>query len=367
MKVLLISNTFWSIYNFRLGLVKKLINKNVNLYIASYPDGYEKKLKKLGAKIHIIKIFSKNLNPLKEFKLILNINKVINSVKPNFIFNFTIKPIIYCSLVSQFKKNIKIINTLDGFGLSFSKNYIFKNMILFLFKLSQKKIHTFFCVNKVDYNFLKKKRVIPNNTLKKINGTGVDLNYFKYSKLNNNHKTIFIFIGRFLYLKGIVYYFEASEILKKKFKKNVEFFALGSSLYDKYSLSKEEIIFWKKKNIVKIIKSVDDIRKFVKKSDCVVLPTSYPEGLPKSLLEAASSGRPAICNKNAGCNEIVKNNFNGLIANIRNSKDLSKLMIKFHNYNYKKKQSMSLNARKLCIQKFDEKKVFDQYIRFLNL
>ena len=44
-----------------------------------------------------------------------------------------------------------------------------------------------------------------------------------------------------------------------------------------------------------------------------MLPTNYNEGLPRSLLEAASIGRPIITTNVAGCKRIAKNNYNALI------------------------------------------------------
>ena len=93
---------------------------------------------------------------------------------------------------------------------------------------------------------------------------------------------------------------------------------------------------WKKNKVVKFIKPKDDIRNLINKSDCMVLPTTYPEGINRSLLESLSMGRPAITNKVGGCKQIIKNNFNGYIKLIKNENDLANMMIKFHNLNYKK-------------------------------
>jgi len=45
-----------------------------------------------------------------------------------------------------------------------------------------------------------------------------------------------------------------------------------------------------------------------------VLPSSYGEGLPKSLLEAASCGRPIVASDMPGCREVVVSGKTGFLV-----------------------------------------------------
>ena len=58
-EILIISNSFWSVYNFRSGFVKEFIKNKNNILISSLKDNNIIKLKKLGAKTKSIKIISK--------------------------------------------------------------------------------------------------------------------------------------------------------------------------------------------------------------------------------------------------------------------------------------------------------------------
>jgi glycosyltransferase involved in cell wall biosynthesis len=49
-------------------------------------------------------------------------------------------------------------------------------------------------------------------------------------------------------------------------------------------------------------------------SHIVCLPTSYGEGVPKALIEAAACGRPIVATDVPGCREIVRHNDNGLLV-----------------------------------------------------
>jgi glycosyltransferase involved in cell wall biosynthesis len=69
----------------------------------------------------------------------------------------------------------------------------------------------------------------------------------------------------------------------------------------------------------------------------VCLP-SYHEGLPKSLIEAASCGRPIVTYDVPGCREIVKDGYNGYLVEPKSVDGLVDAIGKL------------LNDRKLCIK-----------------
>ena len=119
------------------------------------------------------------------------------------------------------------------------------------------------------------------------------------------------------------------------------------------------------KSNIKIFYDVNDIKKLIYKSNCVVLPTKYNEGLPRSLLEAASIGRPIITTNVPGCQRIAKRNFNALIYDKKKPKDLSRCIIKFILMKKNKKIDMSLNSNEVA-KKFNEKKIILKYIKLVD-
>lgn len=364
MRIIIISNSFWSVYNFRSSFVKEFVKNQNKVIISSLEDKSLKKLKNLGAEIKKIKIISKSINPLNEIKLLFELQNLFKINKPDVVINFTIKPIIYSSFLLK-NSGAKVINTLDGFGLSLTKNFFFKKLVFFFFKISQKKIFKFYAVNKNDYNLLKLKKLIPQKKLFLINGTGINLKYYRYTKPSFTKNTKFVFIGRFLKLKGIEMFVKAAEIVTKNYPET-KFLAVGSISNDKYSISSNQLKKWKKNSVVKFINHVDDIREILKISDCVVLPTNYPEGLNRSLLEAIATGRPAITNKIGGCKQIIINNYNGFIKKIKNEFDLADVMLKYHKLPVYKKKTFSLNGRKFAQKYFDEIKIIKRYLNDIN-
>jgi len=58
---------------------------------------------------------------------------------------------------------------------------------------------------------------------------------------------------------------------------------------------------------------VPDVREVWRRAAIAVLPSSYGEGVPKALLEAAACGRPIIASDAPGCREIVVQKQTGLL------------------------------------------------------
>ena len=109
------------------------------------------------------------------------------------------------------------------------------------------------------------------------------------------------------------------------------------------------------------INKVDNVIPYLQKSKISILP-SYREGLPKSLIEAASCKLPLVATDVPGCREICKNNFNGILIPKKDSKLLSKAIEKL----IKNKALMSKygeNGRKLVKEKFSLKIISDQFMK----
>ena len=100
----------------------------------------------------------------------------------------------------------------------------------------------------------------------------------------------------------------------------------------------------------------------LKSVDVIVLP-SYREGLSKSLTEAASMSLPIITTNVPGCIDVVKNNFNGFICEVKSISSLKDKIKKIIELPEDERLKMGRNGRKIAISKFDEKIVIKDYYK----
>lgn len=370
MKINLISNTSWYLFNFRSSLIKRLIAEGHEVNVIAPFDNYVDRLVKLGAKYHEVKLTRFKKSIIFDLYFIFKLIRFNQKMRPDVVHHFTIKPVIYGSIAAWFSPKMKVINSIPGLGLSF--NIIYKKkwinrFIMFLYRLAFKDNHIIIFQNPDNMNFFIKNEILNFEQCHLIKSSGVDIETFNRKNVEKNDDLVrFGIMCRMIWSKGIEDFVEASKIVHSK-NLNTEFYVLGSPdphspdsvSYDWLQrLNSEEHLFWLEHN--------DNVRDFLQKIDVFVLPTYYPEGLPKSLLEAAAMKLPLITTNTPGCKEVVRDGYNGYLVNIKDQIDLSQKMYKISK-NKKDRISMGENSRKIVETDYDVKIVNDKTIKLYNL
>ena len=80
---------------------------------------------------------------------------------------------------------------------------------------------------------------------------------------------------------------------------------------------------WEHEGVIRALGQVETMHDLLRDVDLVVLPTTYGEGVPRILLEAAASGLAIVANDVPGCREIVKHGINGLLVQPRDTAALA--------------------------------------------
>ncbi len=104
-----------------------------------------------------------------------------------------------------------------------------------------------------------------------------------------------------------------------------------------------------------------DVRPFLNMMTIFVFP-SYREGFGVSLMEAAAMGVPAISSNIIGCNEIIKNGYNGILIPSKSVEALTKAMEKVLT-NKDTIDEMSKVCRGYVEEKYEQKKVWDNTLK----
>ncbi len=94
--------------------------------------------------------------------------------------------------------------------------------------------------------------------------------------------------------------------------------------------------------------------------DIFVLPSINPDPLPTVVLENMATGNPVVGYKHGGVCEMVKEGYNGLLAEIRNPSDLAKKIEILLNDDELRIQ-MGQNSRKRLIEKFSIESYVENY------
>ena len=200
-----------------------------------------------------------------------------------------------------------------------------------------------------------------------IPGSGVDLSKFRpnfkspnFDSNKTNYK--YLFFGRLLWDKGVGEFFEAA----KYFRRNgiaADFLILGFIDVDNPSaLKKEDLLVVVDQGFVTYLGCSDDVRKHLAGVDCVVFPSYYREGVPKSLLESAAMGLPIITTDSVGCREVVEDGVNGFLCSPKSTRSLIEKILAFQKLPAGEKVVMGRKSRERAVNRFDERIVIKKYL-----
>ena len=361
MKIFIVANSFWNIYNFRYSFVKKLIEKKHQIFILAPHDKYKKYLKDLNLTIIDIGLKNKQ-NFIIDIMILFKLFYLFFSYKPDYVFTFTIKPNIYSSIISRFFK-AKVVCNISGLGSSFLVKSFKRKLTFFLYKKFLNNSHYVFFQNLYDQRFFLKLKIINKEKTDILPGSGINFNDIKYSKIVKNNT--FIFIARLIEDKGIIEFLKAAQKIKKKFP-DVIFKVIGEIDYENPSkITKEYLDSQIKLNFFEYNPFSSKIIDEIKNSSCVVLP-SYREGKSRVLMEAMASGRPIIASDVPGCKDLIQDGKNGFISRVRNSKDLETNMIKMINLSLDDKNKMGIQGRKIIEENYHVDIVIKKYLDLIE-
>jgi len=365
--VVISSNTSWYLYNFRKNTILTLINAGYDVMAVAPEDKYSKKLEGLGVEYVNIYIDQGGSNPLKDLATFLSFVKLYYITRPDFILNFTPKNNIYSTLAGAIFGS-KSINNIAGLGMVFIKESITSKLAKFLYKLSQKRAYRVFFQNDDDKQLFEKYKLAPLEIIDRLPGSGVDLTRFKVSPSKNDGVVRFLLVARMLYDKGIGHYIAAARILRERYGDSVEFRLLGFlDVNNPSAISRDEMQTWVDEGIVKYLGTSDNVETEISEIDCMVLPSFYREGVPKSLLEACAMGKPIVTTDSVGCRETVDDGVNGYLCLPQSTESLLSKLECIINCGHDMRLEMGNNSRIKAEQEFDEKIVLKKYLEALEL
>ncbi|MDO5793344.1 MAG: glycosyltransferase family 4 protein [Turicibacter sp.] len=358
-KILILANNDVGLYKFRKELIQSLIDRGDKVYISLPYGKLVEPLKEIGCEFIDTPVDRRGINPITDFKLITRYLKILMNINPDMVITYTVKPNVYGGIVCRIM-NITYATNITGLGTAFQSNEFLKRLIIFLYRLACKKARVVFFENEENQEIFIYNKIVRKENACKLNGAGVNLEEYKFLEYpNDNSETRFLFVGRIMKEKGVDEFFEVAKRLKRNYDKVV--FDVVGPLEDDY----EEIINeLKEKGIINFYGYQTDVKPFIEKAHCFVLP-SYHEGMANTNLESAASGRPVITSNIAGCMEAVEDGITGYLVLSKSSDDLYEKMKKFCELPYENRKKMGLAGRKRMEVYFDKKVVVAETIRRL--
>lgn len=367
-KIIILANTSWNIHNFRRNILQMLLDAPFEVVVVTPIDAFLSFIQDFPNARHIPlkKLARKSINPLRDLQLANELIGIFRAEKPNIILNYTIKPNIIGGGVAQFFK-IPYICVVTGLGYTFLHNGFLYWLTKILYELSFQKAEKVIFENIDDRLLFNQLGICSPQKSISVKGCGINIHHFTpqppRSKLDNT--TIFTFIGRFLYDKGLLEFVAAARLVKKQHPKTIFWLVGEIDTSNLAAITPMELQSWKKEGVVIDQGFANDVRPFIAASDCVVLP-SYREAIPRVLQESMAMERTVITTNVAGCRETVDDKVNGFLVPVKTVQPLAAAMIQFIELPEAKRKEMGKNARKKVEREFDERLIAADFLRIIT-
>ena len=306
-KVALVVNSLRFLKSHRLELINS-IAEHYDVFLVTQVDA------PLDGLDQRIKIIETNFNRgteglLSEVKLLKNIIKTLKDIKPDIIHTVTIKPLLYAGIASLFLPKVKNIFAISGLGLMFNSQKFAHKCVRFsvskCLSLIERRRKCHFVFQNTNDKDLLEVGIGRNISSTMMFGSGVKLS--KYSCCENKFlQPSVLFAGRLLKDKGVLLFLR---LAKKYATPELQFFIAGEiDGGNPNAISSEELNSFITPDI-KYLGFVDDMPLLLSQKAIFIYPSYYGEGIPKVMLEAATSGMPILTTDHPGCRDAVTADF----------------------------------------------------------
>lgn len=362
-KIVISRNTAWSLYNFHSGLIKALIKEGYQVVAVAPDDEYTQRLKNCGCRFIALPMDNHGTHPGRDLLLLLQYLRLLRRERPAIYLGYTIKPNVYGSLAAQ-ALGIRVVNNISGLGVTFLRNNLLTKIVRSLYKLALYRSTRVFFQNAEDQELFVKAGLVRREATDRVPGSGIDLTKYQPGPPPGltGRPFRFLLAARMIKHKGIGDFVKGAKIVRRRFPET-EFQLLGFlNPRDPNAISVEELTAWQDEGVIRYLGETDDVRPYLANADCAVLPSGYPEGVPRSLLEAAAMARPIITTDTVGCRNVVDDGVNGFLCRKANPEHLAEKMMQVIGLTPERRLKMGNTGRCKVEREFDENIVIRKYV-----
>jgi len=343
-----------SLINFRGSLIKSWVNSGASVVCSSIeaPEDMTEIKERLGAEYCQIPGSRTGIGVLEGIRMFFSYLKFFRRMKPDMCFLYMSKPIAFGGAAARFIR-IKNINVLvngleNAYYRTGAKDALVRFVMNLFYRYSASTANNVFFQNEDDMRYFKEHSLLKKDNASVVLGSGVDMEYFLREPLPP--EPVLLMTARLLWSKGIREYLNAIKIVKEKYPE-AEFMLVGGLDHNDEAITEEELNISLREYGIHYCGFASDVRPYLNSCSVFVLP-SYHEGLPRSVTEAMSVGRPIITTDVPGCRETVTDGYNGYIVPVRDEKALAEAMEKLV-ADKELRERMGQASYQMCREKFE--------------
>lgn len=349
------SDWYFELHWIERALAVKQAGNEIHVICNFVGNDIQSRLESFGFICYSLNVSAHSLNPVNFITSFFKVWRIVSRIKPDILHCVTIKACIIGGLYARFKCK-PVILSFAGLGRVFDNTKKKFNLIqFFVLKVYKHIFANPKCMLVFENEFDREKLVnLSSVNIQKtiiIDGAGINTNDYPYTPEPVYNIPVVLFASRMLWSKGLSDLIAAKVLLEKInvfFHLNVAGIVVNE---DSDAIPLKKIEQWHNEGHIKWLGKSTNVCQLIKDSNIVALPSSYSEGVPRILLEAASVGRAAITYDVGGCKSLILDSINGYVINKGDIDCLvSKLKILLQNPDVRYK--MGLASRDIALNKF---------------
>ena len=365
-KIVFFLNSAWHFRIHWLDRAKQLQKMGLQV-CAILPDEQPEEIQSIrqnGIPVFEIRMTRKKALIWQEINTLFQLTQLLFQLSPDLIHAVTHKPNLYSIFLGRlFKKPVVV--TICGLGRLLPifpvdhMAWILQKSYRLLSNYSQLRVIT---EHQGDKTFLRQNKIMPAHQVQVVRGTGINPAEFSASPFPPTSPLKVLFASRMLWIKGADIAVEVVDKLKSE-GHAVELIMAGIHMghNDPDYIPIETVEQWHQEGKVEWLGYRHDMANLINQVHVVILPTQYPEGIPRILIESACCGRVSIATDLPGCRDIIRPQETGILvpeATVGNFATALKDVVE----NWETYQSMGFKAKDDVSKRFTHQHVFPELL-----
>jgi N,N'-diacetylbacillosaminyl-diphospho-undecaprenol alpha-1,3-N-acetylgalactosaminyltransferase len=347
MHIAFIAIEAFSFYHFRKHLVQTLVQRGLTVTVlVPYDAHYTPLIEALGAKAVSIPMERFNA-PLKDIRIMWDLWRFFRCTPVDMVHTMTIKPNIYGILAAWIAGVPQRFALVSGAGFMFSEtraitSRIVQKLAAFMYRIALRKSTRVWFQNPDDAEEFIRRGIVHAEQAIVILSSGVDTHKFSAVTMNPqmiaelrsrlgiepSAHVVLMVAARCIFSKGVAEFIQSAHALAPKYPA-WKFLLVAPMDRGTYDAVPENYL---REHAHPQLRVITDFQKSIEQyfalADIITLPSYYREGVPRSLIEGMSFGKPVVTTDSVGCRETVAEGVNGFLIPPKNTLALSEALEK---------------------------------------
>jgi glycosyltransferase involved in cell wall biosynthesis len=379
------TNDAWTLYHFRGSLMRALVDRGFDVVAAGPYDRHAELFASMGVRFAHVPMSHAGLNLSEELRTLWHLYRLYRHERPSLVHHYSHKPILWGSLAARLAGIRGIINTVNGLGSTLGDadgllRLAQPGIVALMRRALKPPVRITFQNREIEAFYIANRLIRPEQATV-ILGSGIDTDRFSPDgpppTVDTDETTPrplrFLMFSRMLWAKGVKEYCRAAEQVGRRCGNGnrPEFLLVGGAapgnrtavdpvwLSNPQTIPGEWLMREAARGYVDWRPHQEDMLPLIRSADVIVLPSYYPEGVPRSLLEAMGCAKAIITTDMPGCRDVVDHGVNGLLIRPRNADDLAKAMLWMFD-RPDRATAMGRESRRMVTERFSDARVIDQ-------